>query len=235
MTLPLVSIVTPTRDRPRFLEQCQRYVERQTYPVGLLEWVIVDSSERYRPANFERSSQVAVRWIECRGSLGHLHNVANAHARGQIIVHFDDDDWHAPDRVEKQVSALLSPGVELVCTDDYYVFFGPGRGSKSWSWGRDLFSSGGTFAYWRSTWQRNRFPALQLGEDQCFAKMIRITGRARNLRDPSFFAYIRHAQNTCSFVDDFTRNAGAEGYELVAKLLGSDLDFYEESHHGAIN
>lgn len=228
MTLPLVSIVTPTRDRPRFLQQCAEYVRRQTYMRSLLQWVIVDCGE-FSPArelpDLKLGAGVLV--VAGKGSLGHLHNLGNRAAKGSIIVHFDDDDWHAATRVEKQVTALMRPGTTLVCTDDYYTHFAPGRVCKSWSWGMDLFSSGGTFAYWRSAWERNRFPALQHGEDQVFAKMVRIAGGARNLRDPSLFAYIRHRTNTCEFFKEFEDRANPDDAATLERLMGEDRRFYD--------
>jgi len=228
MTLPLVSIVTPTRDRPRFLRQCGQYIARQTYPRGFLQWVIVDSGDGPTAAetfaDLKLGGGVVV--LPTKGALGHLHNIGNRAARGAVIVHFDDDDWHSPSRVEKQVTALSRPGVRLVCTDDYFTYFGPGRACKSWSWGMDLFSSGGTFAYWRTAWERNRFPALQHGEDQVFAKTIRIAGGARNLRDPSLFAYIRHATNTGEFFQDFEDRANADDASTLERLMGPDKEFY---------
>ncbi len=228
MTLPLVSIVTPTRDRPRFLHQCAEYVRRQSYLRSLMQWVIVDSGDEPPSSDFaDLKLGAGVHVVTAKGSLGHLHNLANRVARGAIIVHFDDDDWHASTRVEKQVTALMRSGVKLVCTDDYFTYFGPGRVCKSWSWGCDLFSSGGTFAYWRSAWERNPFPALQHGEDQVFAKMIRITGGARNLRDPTLFAYIRHAGNTCEFLPELEQRANSDDHATLVRLMGEDRSFYE--------
>jgi len=232
MTLPLVSVVTPTRNRTHFLERCAFYLQRQTYPRLLLEWVIVDSSEEPSAGTMKIADRVkqhvsSVQVCRVLGSLGHLHNVGNRSSRGSVIVHFDDDDWHSPTRIEKQVTALMRPGIKLVCTDDYFTWFGAGRACKSWSWGMDLFSSGGTFAYWRSAWERNAFPALQHGEDQVFAKMIRIAGGARNLRDPTLFAYIRHGANTCEFLKDFEDRANHDDHASLARLMGEDRVFYE--------
>ena len=218
MTLPLVSIVTPTRDRPRFLRQCAAYIQRQTY-AGPLEWVIVNSGG---PAEAFTGTL-----LNARGGLGQLHNLGNRAARGRIIVHFDDDDWHAPDRIEKQVRALMQPGVELVCTDDYLVYFGPGRACKSWTWGLDRFRSGGSFAYWREVWERSPFAGIQQGEDHVFAQPIRHRAKARNMRDPGLFAYIRHDANTCPLDDELAACANPEDYERFRELVGADLAFYE--------
>lgn len=234
---PNVSIVTPTKDRAGFLAQCRTYIEAQTYPRHLLEWVIVDSSDRPSVPRLEVVRGLRTKIVDCMGAIGHLRNVGNRHAAGDIVVHFDDDDWHSPRRVDVQVTALRKPGVDLVCTDDYLTYFGPGRVARSWSWGMDLFSSGGTFAYWRKAWTKVPFTVMQHGEDQVFARTIRLTGRARNLRDPSLFAYIRHAANTCVFNDELERRCSADEYQQFRAILKGDLDFYEPpeaSDHGYV-
>lgn len=221
MTLPLVSIVTPTRDRPRYLQQCASYVARQTY-AGPLEWIVVVTGD----VDSLHLPKLPDCLLNATGSVGHLHNLGNRAARGRIIVQFDDD-WQAPDRVEKQVAALMQPGVELVCSDDYLVYFGPGRACRSWTWGLDRFATGGTFAYWKETWERFPFPSVQSGEDCAFAQTIRRRGRSRNMRDPRLYAYIRHETNGCKLGERETACANPDDYERFRELVGADLSFYE--------
>jgi len=49
-------------------------------------------------------------------------NMACAQARGDIIAHWDDDDWHAPHRLRYQVGALLEAGAE-VCRITTLLFY----------------------------------------------------------------------------------------------------------------
>src|SRR4029077_11544726 len=131
--LPKVTILTPTKDRPGFLAQCAKYVSAQTYPKHLLQWVIVNSGELFDPYRGRRArpspafqalaTECSSLEIPLRGvSLGMLRNAGVKAADGDIIVHFDDDDWHAPDRVERQVLPfLVRPQLDLVATDDYYI------------------------------------------------------------------------------------------------------------------
>ena len=45
-----------------------------------------------------------------RSSVGVKRNLACEHAEGELIAHFDDDDWYAPNRLSIQVAALRESG-----------------------------------------------------------------------------------------------------------------------------
>lgn len=224
--LPKVTILTPT-NRPECLAQCAKYVARQTYPKEKLEWVIVNSCQKaplVEPDAFELG--MTVHTVSYVGPVGHLRNMGLQISSGELVVHFDDDDWHAPDRIEKQVAPfLVRPHVELVCTDDFHMGFfdtSPVVGTHSPAWGLELFSSGGTFMYRRKAWQKRPFVAMPTGEDYLFARAIRAANAqaAVNLRDPSLFICVRHGQNTCDVGKDLRDRATPEEGEWLRSLMG---------------
>lgn len=43
-------------------------------------------------------------------TIGYMRNVANQMATGELIAHFDDDDWSHPRRIEEQVALLEASG-----------------------------------------------------------------------------------------------------------------------------
>jgi glycosyltransferase involved in cell wall biosynthesis len=47
-------------------------------------------------------------------TIGALRNAANALASGEIICHFDSDDWSHPNRVSEQVALLIASGADAV-------------------------------------------------------------------------------------------------------------------------
>jgi cellulose synthase/poly-beta-1,6-N-acetylglucosamine synthase-like glycosyltransferase len=224
MALPKVTILTPTH-RPAFLCRCVQYIMRQTYPKEKLEWVVVQADTHETP-----HPDMMVHWVRCGGSVGQMRNVGLSVATGELIVHFDDDDWHAPDRIERQVAPfLVSPHIDLVCTDDYYVgLFNqvPVQALRSWSWGYEMFSSGGTFMYRRRAWLKSGFVNMQTGEDYEFAKRIRMRNAtsARNLRDPNIFVCVRHGKNTCDFDEKVGNRATLEDAVSLERLMG-EADF----------
>jgi len=232
-TLPRVTILTPTTgSRDAFLRQCSKYVDRQTYPAHLLEWLIIDAGTEeavQEPQHlfppFENKISV-VRYFR-HGSVGMLRNHGVRLAKGEIIVHFDDDDWQAHDRVERQVAPFLrSSHLDLVCTDDYYIGLfneAPVRAMKSPGWNYEICSSGGSFAYRREAALRSPFMNMPTGEDYLFAKYLRMKGyasRVQNLHDASLFIAIRHGKNTCPIDGLVTSAANTETADWVLSMMG---------------
>lgn len=112
-SLPSVSICTITYNRPAFLPLLQACVASQTYPHGLIEWVIVDDSdngEQHFAADPELDIKVRHIQLDQRLMLGHKRNLSHEHCSGEIIVYMDDDDYYPPQRVQH--------AVERLCTSD---------------------------------------------------------------------------------------------------------------------
>ena len=105
---PLVSCIMPTRNRSRFILQAIHYFLRQDYTN--LELVIVDDGDKcvgelIRPFVLNDERIRYIRLME-RLSVGAKRNQACDQAAGEIIVHWDDDDWIAPWRVSYQIEQL---------------------------------------------------------------------------------------------------------------------------------
>jgi len=125
-----VSLVTVSQYcRLEFLRLLRCMVEKQTEYDCVLEWVIVDGSPDNEQAAFEEElrSWPKVVYVSTRGNpnkrIGHLRNLSNAHARGQIVVCLDDDDYYPPTRVERVLEAFRSnPGCEVAGTQDTLLY-----------------------------------------------------------------------------------------------------------------
>ena len=110
-TSPLITCIMPTRDRPHFARQAIAYFNRQDYPDR--ELLILDDGcdpiARLVPCN------PRIRYIRLpsRLRLGAKRNLACREARGELIAHWDDDDWMAPDRLSVQVNALLNSNAQV--------------------------------------------------------------------------------------------------------------------------
>jgi glycosyltransferase involved in cell wall biosynthesis len=127
-TTPLVSIVTPTYNRRRFIPGLIRMVEQQTYPRDKMEWIVFDDGQEEVCDLFEAASQRIpfLRFIhsEEKLTLGEKRNILNKEARGEIIVAFDDDDFYFPERVSVAVEALIKhPKIDLAGSSEVYMFF----------------------------------------------------------------------------------------------------------------
>jgi glycosyltransferase involved in cell wall biosynthesis len=75
-----------------------------------------------RPSAYIRLSE--------RRPLGAKRNLACEIARGEIIAHWDDDDWYAPDRLSRQAALLTDSGASL-CGLDTVLFYDL-RSGEAW-------------------------------------------------------------------------------------------------------
>jgi glycosyltransferase involved in cell wall biosynthesis len=158
----------PTFNRRRFVPGAIECYQAQTYRHR--ELVIVDDGTD--PIGDLVPDDPTIRYIRLDGRLrtGAKRNAACRAARGEIIVHWDDDDWSAPDRVEVQVRALLETGAD-VCGLRDLLFYEPSA-DRGWRYrypaaGR-AWVAGGTMCYRRSLWEAQGFPDVRQGEDTQF-------------------------------------------------------------------
>ena len=128
MSIPCVSLVTPTYNRRRFIPSLIRIVEQQTYPRDKMEWIIYDDGQEEVRDLFEAAKDrlPVIRFIhsEDKMTLGEKRNRLNEEASGEIIVAMDDDDYYFPERVEVAVKTLLAnPTVHLAGSSEVYMYF----------------------------------------------------------------------------------------------------------------
>lgn len=126
--LPLVSIVTPTYNRRRFIPSLIKMVQTQTYPRDRMEWIVFDDGQEEVVDLFEQATSelptLKFIWSEDKMTLGEKRNRLNQEARGDIIVAMDDDDFYFPERVEEAVKALQdNPGYRLAGSSEVYMYF----------------------------------------------------------------------------------------------------------------
>lgn len=227
---PLVSCIMPTRDRPDFAAQAVQYFRRQDYPDA--ELVIIEDGPPRLEALLPADPRVRV---VCGGdvaarSIGALRNLGCEHARGEIIVHWDDDDWHGPHRVSRQVAAIRAGEADITALRDTPVL-----DLTTWRYWRlnpalhrRLFVRdvhGGTLAFRRAVWERlARFPDRSLAEDAAFLDhAVRRGARLVPLDAGDDYVYVRHETNSWRL-----ETGGAGGWREVTEptAMAADRDFY---------
>src|SRR5262249_11261252 len=110
----MVSVITPTGNRQEFLQQALGHFRSQDYPH--IEWLILDDSATIDEIFVDLPDQ-NIHYQHYDGphlTIGEKRNRLVEKARGEIIVHFDDDDFYAPDYVSAMVGALLEHNADLV-------------------------------------------------------------------------------------------------------------------------
>lgn len=93
----LVSVVMPTRNRPRLLREAITSVLRQTHQSFEL-LVVDDGSGPETAAVLEELDDPRIRWFrrERNGGGGAARNIGLAHARGEYVTYLDDDNLLGP-------------------------------------------------------------------------------------------------------------------------------------------
>jgi glycosyltransferase involved in cell wall biosynthesis len=194
-TPPLVTCITPTCDRLNFVPHAVRCFLRQDYPS--LELVIVDDgAETVAPLLPGDSRVRLIRLLE-KKNIGAKRNIACAAARGEFIIHWDDDDWYPPDRVTRQIEALREGHADICGTST--LFYHDARSARAWRYsykgsGR-AWVAGNTLAYRRSCWTAHPFAEIQVGEDSRFV-WADPRAKLRDLNDPNLCVARIHANNT---------------------------------------
>ena len=227
---PLVSCIMPTSDRRAFVPQAIRCFLRQDY--GRRELVVLDDGRDPIGDLVPDDPRIVYRRLEERMLIGDKRNVACELARGDVIAHWDDDDWSAPHRLAYQVSELERHGAD-VCGTRRMLYLQPSHGR---AWLLELPARqrrrlmGGTLCYRKAIWSRRPFLPLANGEDVRFLH----GAHARNalaLEDHRFYVGLMHAANT-SPKDTTDSRWCRRPLAEVGELLGADLAFYVPSQAG---
>jgi len=203
LTDPGVSCICLHYDRPRSKEFLARAVEcfsRQTY--GYRELLVV--SEVY-PAQLPNYA----RWIKTPSdfTVGAKRNRANFRADGDIICHWDDDDYQSPGRIADQVARLQSSGkpvtgynpITVRETRDVRIvhdtaFWRPGEWWTLTEPGN--VPLGPSLCYTRDYWLDHRFADIQVGEDNDFCETAAREGNAAVVPSDAMMYVTNHHANS---------------------------------------
>jgi len=229
---PLVSCIMPTTgDRRRFLPQAIKCFQRQTYPN--LELVILcdgeDDMSDLIPGDDER-----IRYSYLgpeRHTIGTKRNLACARAKGDLIAHFDDDDWSHPDRLSFQVGALLAAGAEF-CGFSQLLFFEMGTGLIWLCQTPSLLHPslygclpfGASYLYRRSYWSSAPFPDVTLDEDIAFISAAGRQDHSMLVSDYRLCVATIHSSNTACYAEKSSYWFHWPGE--LREIMGGDLDPY---------
>lgn len=106
--MPKVSILTPTYDREPTVTALMKWIQNQTH-ADWEWWLLHDGARPYSPA-FQDAADADPRihyvYTPERRSIGAKTNEMLERSTGEIMMHFDDDDYYGPTYVETMVAAL---------------------------------------------------------------------------------------------------------------------------------
>jgi glycosyltransferase involved in cell wall biosynthesis len=220
---PLVSVILPTRDRPRLLATTLECYRRQTY--ARRELIVVDDGEEH-PVDAATIEAVGGRLIlvETGTTLGAKLNRGASEARGTFCQKMDDDDWYAAGFLETMVSAVLASRHE-VCRPTLallkpFLFFDLARWEIRRSGESD--ASGATLFFAREDWQERPFRRVRGDEDLWFfLDQIRLGTMILPVDAPQNYLAVRHRGGTGNRGHTWTRHHS--GRSMDRDLLDRQL------------
>lgn len=165
---PFVTCIMPTGDRPEFVKQAIRYFQKQDYQSR--ELLIVDDGNEPVSELIPDDQQIRYVRLDKKLKLGTKRNVCVEESRSDLIMHWDDDDWYAPNRISYQVNKLLEKNAE-VCGLQQMLFY-HWETNKAWLYKYPNYAktwlAGGSLLYTKDFWKQSPFPDIQRASDTKF-------------------------------------------------------------------
>lgn len=198
MDQPLVSCIMPTANRQKYIPLAIQNFLEQDYPNK--ELVIIDDGAISILPLLADDPQIKYFYSDSPKTVGMKRNEAGEKASGEIIMHWDDDDWRAADWITKQLHFLLNSGADIcgiehvnfyaVVTDTLWQGTSLNRNNPHYrGW-----LNGATLAYRKSFWRQHPFKDLNSGEDDDFISSPEAILFAHDYIDG--FIAVLHPKNT---------------------------------------
>lgn len=180
VTAVMVTGKSPER-RPLAINAIRQF-ERQTYQNK--ELLIVNTGEKICPP---RRSVKEIKLTQGELTLGDLRNIALEHAKGDWIMQWDDDDYHAPGRMAYQVRNRVGRRAQLL-THQVRLDLSTGHAFCHY----EPVGIAGTILHPRSG---ARYLSLAKSEDSHFLKHFDID-RNQNYTSQAIYVRMYHGKNT---------------------------------------
>jgi len=174
--MPTVTAICPTANRPKWVPLAVECFLSQTFTDS--ELLIVDDGEQPTPVpDYARIRYIRLEpYVDPQGRAhrktrptGLKRNLCCEEARGEVILHFDDDDWYAPTRIESQLAFMEQTGKPFVGYHAITFWGTPTSSDKEPSYhylGVQPYASGTSQCYLKSFWEQNKFDSNKwIGED----------------------------------------------------------------------
>ena len=168
MIKPFISCIMPTANRKDFLSKAIGNFLMQDYYNS--ELIIIDDGIDDFSYLIPDSKRVHYYYFDALGTIGIKRNEACRRAKGDFIIHLDDDDLYAFDWLTTIINALLKSSADIVGLNSIYYFsLNLQQHFKFENKDSDLqWICGATMAYKKSLWINYNFSNLQIGEDNDF-------------------------------------------------------------------
>jgi glycosyltransferase involved in cell wall biosynthesis len=213
-----------TRDRRAFARQAIWYFLRQDYPSK--ELIVLDDGDDAIEDLTRGDERIRYVRLRSRTTVGAKRNLGREMARGELVAHWDDDDWIGHARLSAQVSEMMAAGADVHACGEllhYRVDAGDAWLFRArWPAAPDL--PAGTMLYRRSVAEGRAFDIANTGEHRPFLRTL-APGQVRVCSDAPWYIAVVHRTNiTGRSLDDGRWMASP--FEEVAERLATDSAFY---------
>lgn len=210
---PLISCITPTRNRHGFLSDMIAMFLAQTYPNK--ELIIIDDSPFPFPGVDSLPPSVNYQFIHTKNplSIGHKRNLAVSLSNGEYIAFMDDDDFHGKKRLSLQMNTILRTKCDVLTPKKIFfndvtkpvrscsVFTISSKFTKTVFWNGYITPC---MIFKKNLFKFNKFRNVSLGEDSLFIKDLlrikKIRICSHSILSPSHFMYSIHQSNTWNLI-----------------------------------
>ncbi len=180
----------PTRSRPALAAMALDCYLQQTYQHK--ELIIVDDAGS---PSFETPPDIeGVKYFRLnqRLTVGAKRNICVSRAEGEVICHWDSDDWNHPERLSDQIARLGTHDV----TGYNSMRFTDGQRWWQYTAASPDYAVGTSLMYRRSYWEKSPFPDEMVGEDARFIVPARNAGKIICVDAGAYMYATNHAGNT---------------------------------------
>jgi len=229
VNFPLVSVVTPTYNRRRFIPSLIQCFLNQKYPMDRMEWIVLDdgsdSVEDIFMAYKDKLPMLNYIRTEEKQLIGAKRNRLNREAKGSIIVAMDDDDYYPSDRVSHVVTKFKQfPEIELAGSSEIYMYYTDIKTVYKLGPYNKNHATNGTMAWRKSYALKNNYDeTVTHAEEKSFLESYR--NPMIQLDPYKVMLVISHSENTFNKIQ--MRNDLTNPY--VKKTTMKIRDFIKES------
>lgn len=227
-----ISAIMPTRDRRAFIPLAIASLLSQDWPLPEMELLIIDDGsdpvgELVR--ELTAGSGIELEYVRMCGSLledrqrtiGAKRNLACEMANGDIIVHWDDDDWSAPNRISDQIARLDNCAVTGYHT---MLFWEEAKQRASRYENGPRYALGSSLCYRREFWLKHRFPEQNIGEDNTFVNVAAEASTLISVHGRQQMVARVHSGNTSKNKSQFAQVSDTEIPDLFFHHLKTPSD-----------
>lgn len=166
--MTLVTAIMPTRGRREYAAMTVQNFLAQTWSDK--ELIILDDPDK---PSFETSPEFLganIRHVvaDKKYNIAEKRNMLCKAAAGEVIVHFDSDDWSAPARIERQME-MLQREKKKVCGFRSMYFWQVDK-NQAWIYkGASNYTLGTSLMFHKSWWAHNHWDKrFKVGSDNIF-------------------------------------------------------------------